>query len=256
MGHIRLSRLPRTRAWKDVVELVAHGATAQQVAAASVRAADEGLRQAARDCGTVTTVQLLLQLPHAARFESFADGLATNGVSVAAEPTFMDVLAAVSAAIDATMPNNRGRTDLGEMAQSAAAETLAAAVGRETQSLFGASPAEVQAAFARMTTVKQFGLFARMFFARFTFKVLDYFLSRMLVDHVGNGLRFTTLERQAEFSQAMELHCREAARYVEAFSGQWASRERFEAGGQIPRERVVVFIGGAMAKLVKELKRG
>src|SRR5262249_51823136 len=48
----------------------------------------------------------------------------------------------------------------------------------------------------------------------------------------------------------------EAARYVEAFSGQWASRERFEAGGQIPRERVVVFIGGAMAKTGKELKRG
>ena len=39
MGHIRLGQLPRTRKWRDVVELVAVGADVSQVANATIRAA-------------------------------------------------------------------------------------------------------------------------------------------------------------------------------------------------------------------------
>jgi hypothetical protein len=40
VGHIRLGQLPRTRKWRDVVELVAVGADVSQVANATIRAAD------------------------------------------------------------------------------------------------------------------------------------------------------------------------------------------------------------------------
>ena len=39
VGHIRLGQLPRTRKWRDVVELVAVGADVSQVADATIRAA-------------------------------------------------------------------------------------------------------------------------------------------------------------------------------------------------------------------------
>ena len=45
----------------------------------------------------------------------------------------------------------------------------------------------------------------RDFFSRLTNKCLDYFLSRALSYHVGEGRRFTTLAQQAEFSKALDL---------------------------------------------------
>jgi len=38
VGHIRLGQLPRTRKWRDIVELVAAGADVPQVANATIKA--------------------------------------------------------------------------------------------------------------------------------------------------------------------------------------------------------------------------
>jgi hypothetical protein len=256
VGHFRLGKFPRSQEWQDVVALIAGHASAGQVAVAAVLAAETGLAAAARDAGVVATVHLLLRLPIAARQESFPAALDGFGVRVSDDPSLMEVIGAVSDAIDAALPNNRGRTDLGEMAQTAAAETLAAAVGPTARSMFGAAAEDVRAAVAELATVKRFGLFARMFFGRFTYKVLDYYLSRALADQVGEGRRFTTLGQQAEFSTALETYCKEAARYVDEFSGEWASKAKYAGGGDVPRDRVPPFVGGAMKKLLKEFKRG
>lgn len=256
MGHVHLGYMPRTREWTDVVQLLVQGANVNQVAVAAIRAVEDGLKTAASDSGVVATVRLLLQIPLAARRDRFSDALSACAIQVPPDPSFMDILGGFADAVDAALPNNRGRTDLGEMAQMAAAETLAATVGAESDSLYGASAEDTRAAFAGLATAKQFGLFARMFFARFTFKTLDYFLSRAAADHVGEGKRFTTLESYAEFSKALELHCKEAARYVETYSGSWATREAYLTKGEFGGDLVPRFVGGAMAKLVDEFKRG
>ena len=85
---------------------------------------------------------------------------------------------------------------------------------------------------------------------------MNYFLSRALSHHVGEGQRFTTLSQQAEFSKALETHCRETARIVEEFSGGWFSKKNWETGGAISREDIAAFTGYAMTKLVAELKQG
>ena len=41
MGHIRLGLLPRTRAWKEVIALIAAGADVPQVANATITAAEK-----------------------------------------------------------------------------------------------------------------------------------------------------------------------------------------------------------------------
>ena len=51
MGHIRLGQLPRTRKWRDVVELVAVGADVSQVANATIRAADSAFSFVNNDSG-------------------------------------------------------------------------------------------------------------------------------------------------------------------------------------------------------------
>jgi hypothetical protein len=65
-----------------------------------------------------------------------------------------------------------GRSDLGEMAQIGAAESLTATLRYQTDSLFGTTPQEVQRELARLGTSKNFSLLARDFFARFSERYL------------------------------------------------------------------------------------
>lgn len=255
MGHIRLGELPRTRKWQQVVALLDGGAGAAQLANATLTAAEKGLNLAAEDKGLVETVWLLTQLPLAARSDDFAKSLRRIGLDVSDSPGLMEIVGKLSRAIDGRLAYNTGRTDLGEMAQMAAAETITDVIGSKAQGLFETAPSDIREAFAGLATYKRFSGFARDFFGRLTYKCLDYFLSRAYPEHVGEGRRFATLAQQSEFTHALELHCREASRIVEEFCGGWFSKTNWEKG-DISRKSAAGFAHVAMQKLVAELKKG
>jgi hypothetical protein len=255
MGHIRLGALPLTRKWAEVVALIAGGARAGQIANAAIRAAERDLSAAGEDQGLVEAVWLLSQLPLAARSEDFPEALRGCGLTISESPSLMEVVGAFADALDSRLAKGGGRTDLGEMAQTAAAETIAGEIGSRTHSLFGTSPEDVRAAFRELATVKPFGAFARRFYARLTTKVLDYFLSRALAGHTGEGRRFTTLAQQDAFTRALETHCGEASVIVETYSGEWLSTTRWEKG-DIARADAARFASYALKKLLSELKEG
>ncbi len=75
MGHIRLGQLPRTRKWRDVVELVAVGADVSQVATATIRAADSAFTFVNNDSGYNQAVWLMTQLGLAAGEKAPLTGL-------------------------------------------------------------------------------------------------------------------------------------------------------------------------------------
>ena len=56
------------------------------------------------------------------------------------------------------------RSDLGEMAQHAASETLASLAGYELPTLFGPSASDVQQALSKLATSDRFSIVARDFF--------------------------------------------------------------------------------------------
>lgn len=255
MGHIRLGDLPRTHKWDQVVAFIEGGADATQLAQATIDATEMGLVTAGKDPGVIEAFWLLTNLPIAAKCEDFADGLRHYGLRVGDAPGLMEIVGAVTDALDAKRPNNQGRTDLGEMAQMAAAEALTRVVGDQTSSLYGSNAEDVQRAFKKLGTVRQFSRFGRAFFVRFTYKCLDYFLSRTWSQHVGLGRRFTTLAQFATFTEALETHCHEAARIVEDYSGEWFAKTNWDQGG-IPRSSAAKFTAHAMEKLTDELKRG
>ncbi|OWK41282.1 hypothetical protein [Fimbriiglobus ruber] len=256
MGHVRLKTLPRTRKWRQVVELLRGGAGAAQAASATLSAAEKGLKKAGSDPVVIETVWLLMRLPVAARADDFPAALRRAGLDVSDDPGLMELTAAVTEAIEAKAQRTGNRSDLGEMAQTAAVETLTEVVGTRLKSLFGPAPGQLQAELARLRTAKQFGLFARDFFARFVFKTLNFFLSQTLPDHVGEGRRFGTLTEQAAFTDALDTHCREAAKIVETFAGGWLMKHNWEDDGRISREEVGEFTAYAMTKLTAELRQG
>jgi hypothetical protein len=255
MGHIRLGNLPRTRKWQQVIALIEGGAGTAQIANATITAAENGFKLVAEDKGLVETIWILTQLPLAAKSDDFGQALQSIGLDVSDSPGLMEVIGAFSDAIDKKLANNGGRTDLGEMAQMAASETMSQIIGRKTQSLFGTTPDDVKNAFSKLATSKQFSIFARDFFARLTNKCLDYFVSKAVSHHLGEGKRFRTLAEQGEFTKALGTHSREASKIIEEFSGGWFSKTNWEKKG-ISRQDAAGFTHVAMKKIVVELKEG
>jgi hypothetical protein len=254
VGHIRLGELPRTRKWGEVVDLIAAEGDAASIAAATMRAADEGFQRAAKDEGVGRAIWLLTQLPLAARRDDFRERLKALGLVVTSAPGLPDLIGAYSDAVDSHMRRSGGRTDLGEIAQMAAAETLASTLGARTQTLFGAGPEDVRIALAGLATTRQFGQLARSFVANFTRRFLTFYLSRELPNHVGGSRRFANSSEQAEFDKALDLHCRQASRIVEDFAGGWFSKTNWERGIGPADARSFAWV--ALKKVRAELRRG
>jgi hypothetical protein len=144
MGHLRLHTLPKTQKWEHVVGLIAGGADVGRIAAASADAAEHGLERASQDQGLAHAFWLLTQIPQAARQSDFADQLKRLGLEVSSKPTLLEIVGAFTNAVDRYVRTRGNRSDLGEMAQHAAAETLTTLAGRELPSLFGPTAGDVQ----------------------------------------------------------------------------------------------------------------
>src|SRR5262245_18184446 len=138
MGHIRLGTLPKTQKWQEVVGLIAEGADVEYVAAASANAAEHAIERASNDPGLAHAFWLLTQIPQAARQANFAYRLCEPGLTVpSSKPTLLETVAAFTTAVDHHVLQSGKLSDLGEMAQHAAAETLTYLAGRELPPLFG-----------------------------------------------------------------------------------------------------------------------
>ena len=129
MGHTRLGVLPRSKKWDQVVEQLRLGADVSGVAASAAGAAEASLKGASSDPALLHAFWLLTQIPLAARGPEFAEDLRRLGLEVSDQPSLMDIVAAFSGAVDRFARQHGGRTDLGEMAQFAAVESLTATVG-------------------------------------------------------------------------------------------------------------------------------
>jgi len=252
MGHIRLRSLPGSRKWQQVVALLEEGAGTGAIAAATMDAAQSALGKAAKDPALGHTLWLLAQIPIAAKSNDFTGELQKLGLSVSGEPSLHALMAAFTDAIDRKAIQSKRRTDLGEIAQSAASETFSTLIGRESESLFGETSESVKAALAAYATSTNFSKLAHSFAANLTRRYLMYFLSRELANHVGGDRRFEKLSEQREFSQALSLHCNQAARIVDQFASGWHGKNRYK--GEITERNAAGFIDYALKKIRAELK--
>ena len=254
MGHIRLGTLPRTQQWIQVLDLIGGGAGSPDVAAATMDASQRGLIRAAKDPGLVYTVWLLTQIPLAAREKDFVARLRKLGLGVSDSPSLLEVVGAFTGAVDAHLRRTGGRTDLGEMAQMAASEALAALGTPANGNLFETTVPDVQQTIKSFSTAKQFSTLAREFFTRLSRKYLTYFLSRELSNYVSGDGRFSNIDSHAAFNNGLDLHCRQASRIIEEFSGGWFSKANYKGG--ITQEKAAGFVHVALKKLCAELAKG
>lgn len=254
MGHIRLPRLARTRRWKEVVGLLDSPAgNAPAVASATLSAVEKAFVQSGADRGLVRAVWLLAQLPVAARSGDFRAAAMELGIRIPDSPTVADISAGLSGAIDDYLGGDGERSDIGEIALGAAVEAVSRNLHHRTASLFPDTDEPTRATAALGTEV-QFGRLARDFFARLTKRCLNSFVDRELPLHTGEERRFRSLAEQRDFSQALDVHCQQASKIIEAFAGGWWSKARHE--NDLTEQRTARFVSYALRKLRDELHRG
>lgn len=252
MGHVRLGELPKTRKWTHVVRLLAAGSEVSELAAAVAIAAEDELFSARGDPALGHTVWLLTQLPLAARSGRFTAELTSLGFEPGSEQSLLGIVAGFSGAVESQISGATGRTDLGELARQAATESLTSLVGAQMPELFGPDPDDLRIELAKFATKDRFGRLARDFFARLTHKTLEYYLSRVLANHVGPDRALASLQDHSLFRRALDLHCREASEIVEQFAGGWFAKASFQGG--LTRESAQNFSDYALKKVRDELR--
>jgi len=175
------------------------------------------------------------------------------GVSVPGEPSVFDIVGGFSDAMDNHLRETAGRTDIGEMAQMAATETLARLCTARSRTLFTTTPADVQDAVRSFSTKVGFSTLSHYFFSNLTQKYLTYHLGRELSNHVGAERRFHNPGEHGEFIDRLGMHCSQVALIVKEFAGGWYSKANYEDG--ISPAKARNFAWAAMKKIRSELSR-
>jgi hypothetical protein len=238
-----------------VVGLITAGADVSQIANATIRAADKAFSFVLNDEGFTEAVWLMTQLAIAAKKDNFNDHLQSVGINLPQDTSLPDVAAAVAEAMDRKLESNGSRSDLGEMSQRALVGALVEHISPKLP-LFAPDTSDVQAALASLGKKREFGELSRTFFAKLTNESMNYFLSKTLATHLGEGQRFATMNEMGQFEKALTTHCKEASLIVEQFSADWFSKHKYEEGGDISRESSNGFASYALKKMKDELKEG
>ena len=149
----------------------------------------------------------------------------------------------------------RDNSDFGSMSQGALISALSNYLAEHTESLFAPTPSDVVSALRSLKKPTQFADLSRQFFGHLTKSYIGYFVTKTLGTHVGEGQRFSTTNQMAQFENALDTHCIEAAKIVDQFSNEWFSKNRYEGGNDISKEKCDHFAWYALQKMRAELKK-
>ena len=254
MGHIRLGTLSQSKKWREVVELLDTSAAVGDIAEAAAKASELDLKRASDDPNFQFVARLLVELPLWARSPDFVECLNEIGIGANAINSTTGLLNAIEVAVDRHSFEHGHASDAGELAKFALLESLSTQFEARLPSLFDPTSQEIRRALAGFSSGQQFAGLARDFFARLTYRSLDYYLSRELANHIGHDKRFNTDFERREFQRALVLHTQEASRIVEEFSGGWYGKTIWQKG-DLSQEAINKFTRYAFKKMRDELGR-
>lgn len=254
MGHIRLGTLPQSKKWREVVTLLNSDAPLEQIAQAAADASERDLKRASDDPVFQHVSNLLVTLPLQARSPSFLEFVTGLGLSEENLTSVTGLLAGLNSAIDAQAYELGRASDAGDIAKAALLETLSVQLNDRLPSLFEPTPAEVRRALAGFSSGQGFAVLARDFFARLTYRSLDYYLSRELANHTGAGKRFASDAERVAFQQALRQHAFEASRIVQEFAGGWYGKTVWKEQS-LDQDAINNFTRFAFTKMRRELGR-
>ncbi|MEQ9692626.1 hypothetical protein WNE31_00365 [Shimia sp. SDUM112013] len=254
MGHIRLGTLPQSKKWRDVVGLIDSDASVDVIAEAVAKASERDLSNASKDPRFQFVASLLVRLPLLARAPGFEDTLVGFGCGDNPLASVTSLLAGLDAAIDRQSFGTGHSSDAGLLAKSALLESFSLHLRDRLPTLFEPTSQEVRIALGEFASGDQFAHLARDFFARLTYRSLDYYLSRELANHIGQDRRFATDAQRVAFQHALAQHTFEASRIVQEFAGGWFGKTVWQRQS-LDQDAINRFTDYAFKKMRSELGR-
>ncbi len=91
MGHVRLGTLPKTRAWKEVVNLIADGGDIDEIAVATMKAADKAFESIQNDPGYLKVAGFMANLAVAAKTGDAVEYLQSLGLNLSANTNLAEL---------------------------------------------------------------------------------------------------------------------------------------------------------------------
>ncbi|MDP9357090.1 MAG: hypothetical protein M3R02_17750 [Chloroflexota bacterium] len=256
VGHVHVIQLPRTPAWRVVIDLLGTSAgDAPTVASATATAAADRLDALRDDPSLTYCFWLLTRLASAARGPDFVDDLAVLGLSARPAASVVGFVSQVTDRVRDEIGRHPESGPFGELASLALRRALLETVGTEGRSLFGSSLEDLERAFRQHATPVQFGHLARGFFGDFLARTLRFYVEKELSNRVGASPALVTTADSRAFADELDRYGREAAGIMEGFAVDWFDLHHWRADGWIGREEAQGFVAHALDKLRGELAR-
>ena len=243
-----MPRLPASRSWQEVVQLLDEAAPAEAVIAEAARAAQSSFRCAADDPVYVEAVRLLVALAQAGRTAEIRPSLRRQGLDLARSETLLDLLDAVSLHLDRTGRLEPGASDIAELARRALLATLHGRLQERMPGLFSEQLGDLANALRHFSDPVGFSDLSRSFFTRMTSETLAYWLERSL------SARIDDAARRDAFDAALGQFSAEATRIIREFSSGWFAKHAFRSD-EAPERATRAFAAIAFKKINDELSR-
>ncbi len=255
MGHIRLGRLPKSKPWAKVLQVLEGDSfNASSLAAAIAATAQREFSAFQHDPGINYCFWVLVRIATAARTEDFAGELRRLGIQIDHVASGLTFVQRVANAIEQELTRRRHRDFFVQMAELTLRDVLSAAIVEQSRSLFGTGLPEIQSACRRFSTESRFGAISRQFFAALMSRVIQYTADKELSNYVGSGRNLTSPDAALSFQRDLQRYCFESARIVEDFAGGWLSKHNWKTNNDIPEHAAAGFTSYALEKICQELQ--
>ncbi len=248
MGHNRMPRLPSSRSWNEVVELLDDEAPSSRLVGQAAEAAEASFLSAADDPVYVEAVRILAVLAQSGTSDALGPALRREGLDLDRSESLLDLLHAVSTRLDEVGRSGGKTSDLGELARRSLLGTLHAMLVDRMPGLFTEERGDLANALGAFSGPDGFSALARGFFTRMTSETLAYWLERTLGAHVGDP------GRRDAFDAALDQYSAEATRMIKEFSVGWFAKNALFSDG-VPAHKTRGFAAIAFKKINDELKR-
>jgi len=256
MGHERLGTLPKTQQWKQVVEQIAKpslsNADVSDIVRQTTRNISSRLRNIQSEPGVQTAFKFLVSLSVASRSTRPREILLSSGIEVPGAVTPLSLAKAVRAQV----ATRRNSLEYGEIAQNAAVDAIAIWYerNRDRQLSLFEPPDDPFNIWKKAGGGAGFCELARLFFAKFTERYLNYFLEREASGHFPNLYQREQFHRKIqEHVDAISKHAFETARITQSFAAGWFNKHAAE---RVPSESEIGdFLFVAFGKIREQLRR-
>jgi hypothetical protein len=249
MGHERVGALPKTKSWEKVVKNIASfdGDEAQSRRIANqtldnVRTRFESIQ---RDPNVQGAFRFLTELA------VYGAGQVSTSLQLPNNPTPF----AVAKALDKAIPAQTGSSEYAAIAKAAATDAVGHWYAENTSqaSLFGTAE-ENSEIWRKAGTAGGFCEIARLFFAKFTERYLNYFLEREASAVSKTIEQRDLLQKQLKDQiDTVSRHAFETAKIAQSFAAGWYNRH---AKDKVPSDdEIAGFLAIAFGKLREDLRR-